>query len=163
VINDIGPVLSEKGLARIAGYAGKDGCRSAPGTMPPAYVKDINACAFPDNSGRGMGQVGAPRLRAGRRRPLALRYDPNIAIALQTGKLRPTSLAGAHGVPRLAHKRPVLLVRGRCPTCWNRARPHGCGAPRRHAVRRSAERRPCADADRTGGAGRDPQFLATVP
>jgi pimeloyl-ACP methyl ester carboxylesterase len=31
---------------------------------------------------------------------------------LQTGKLRPTSLAGRLAFKRLAHKRPVLLVRG---------------------------------------------------
>ena len=44
---DIGPVISEKGLARIAGYAGKSASLSS-WQHAASHVRDINACAFPD-------------------------------------------------------------------------------------------------------------------
>jgi pimeloyl-ACP methyl ester carboxylesterase len=111
VLNDIGPVLSEKGLARIAGYAGKT---ASLGSWDDAaeHIKDINLCAFPGNSEQEWGKWARRAFEQdgdGRLRP---RYDPNIAIALQTGKLRTTSLAVRMAFRRLARKRPVLLVRG---------------------------------------------------
>ena len=111
VLNDIGPVLSEKGLARIAGYAGK---AVALGSWEDAagFIKDINGCAFPDNSDAEWGKWARrafEQIEGGR---LAPRYDPNIAVGMQTGKLRTTSLAGRMAFRRLAKKRPVLLVRG---------------------------------------------------
>jgi pimeloyl-ACP methyl ester carboxylesterase len=111
VINDIGPVLSEKGLARIAGYAGKT---ASLGSWNDAagYVKDINLCAFPDNSEQEWDKWARRAFEQDAEGRLAPRYDPNIAIALQTGKLRPTSLAARMAFKRLAKKRPTLLVRG---------------------------------------------------
>jgi pimeloyl-ACP methyl ester carboxylesterase len=111
VLNDIGPVLSEKGLARIAGYAGK---AVALGSWEDAagFVKDINQCAFPDNSDAEWGKWARRAFEKDDAGRLAPRYDPNIAIAIQTGKLRPTSLAARMAFRRLARKRPVLLVRG---------------------------------------------------
>jgi pimeloyl-ACP methyl ester carboxylesterase len=111
IINDIGPVLSEKGLARIAGYTGK---RVALGSWLDAagYVKDINLCAFPDNSDAEWDKWARRAFEQDGEGRLAPRYDPNIGIALQTGKLRPTSLAARMAFRRLARKRPTLLVRG---------------------------------------------------
>jgi pimeloyl-ACP methyl ester carboxylesterase len=111
VLNDIGPVLSEKGLARIAGYAGK---AVALGSWEDAagFVKDINQCAFPDNSDAEWGKWARRAFEKDDAGRLAPRYDPRIAIAIQTGKLRPTSLAARMAFRRLARKRPVLLVRG---------------------------------------------------
>jgi pimeloyl-ACP methyl ester carboxylesterase len=111
VINDIGPVLSEKGLARIAGYAGK---AVALGSWEDAagVIKDINECAFPDNTGDDWNKWARRAFEQDGDGRLCPRYDPNIAIALQTGKLRTTSLAGRMAFRRLAKKRPVLLVRG---------------------------------------------------
>jgi pimeloyl-ACP methyl ester carboxylesterase len=111
VLNDIGPVLSEKGLARIAGYAGK---RASLQSWEDAagFVKDINLCAFPDNSDEEWGKWARRAFAPDDEGRLAPRYDPNIAIALQTGKLRPTSLAARMAFRRLARKRPTLLVRG---------------------------------------------------
>jgi pimeloyl-ACP methyl ester carboxylesterase len=111
VINDVGPVLSVKGLARIAGYAGR--CNTlANWDAAAAYVKDINACAFPEAPDEEWNKWARRAFAQDESGKLALRYDPRIAIALQTGKLRPTSLAGRLAFKRLAHKRPVLLVRG---------------------------------------------------
>ncbi|HEX8789218.1 MAG TPA: alpha/beta hydrolase [Telluria sp.] len=111
VLNDIGPVISAKGLARIAGYTGKSATLSS-WADAAGQVKAINAGAFPDYpdaewdkwARRAFDQDGEGRL--------APRYDPNIAIALQTGKLRPTSLAGRIAFRKLSRKRPTLLVRG---------------------------------------------------
>ena len=111
VINDVGPVLSVKGLERIAGYAGR--CSTlASWTDAAAYLKDINACAFPDSPDAEWDKWARRAFIEDESGKLALRYDPSIAIALQTGKLRPTSLAGRLAFKRLAHKRPTLLVRG---------------------------------------------------
>jgi pimeloyl-ACP methyl ester carboxylesterase len=111
VLNDVGPVLSVKGLARITGYAGR--CSTlASWEDAAAYLKDINACAFPDAPDEEWGKWARRAFQEDESGKLALRYDPRIAIALQTGKLRPTSLAGRLAFKRLAHKRPTLLVRG---------------------------------------------------
>jgi pimeloyl-ACP methyl ester carboxylesterase len=111
VLNDVGPVLSVKGLARIAGYAGR--CNAlASWEEAAAYLKDINACAFPEAQDEEWGKWARRAFEEDAAGKLALRYDPRIAIALQTGKLRPTSLAARLAFKRLAHKRPTLLVRG---------------------------------------------------
>ncbi|WP_296943073.1 alpha/beta fold hydrolase [uncultured Massilia sp.] len=111
VLNDIGPVISHKGLARIAGYVGR---QAAPASWDEAaaHMQALNACAFPDNDpaewAKWARRAFAPDA-AGR---LAPRYDPGIAKAMQTGKLRTTSPALRKAFRRLAHERPVLLVRG---------------------------------------------------
>ncbi len=111
VLNDVGPVISEKGLARIAGYAGK-GCMPASWDEAACYMRDINQPAFPDND---MGEWSKWAHRAfaeNEQGQLVLRYDPNIAMPLQTGKLRATSWIGRMAFRRLARNRPTLLVRG---------------------------------------------------
>jgi pimeloyl-ACP methyl ester carboxylesterase len=111
VLNDIGPVISEKGLARIAGYTGKSAQLSS-WNEAIGHVKDINRCAFPENSDAEWSKWARRAFEQDAGGQLAPRYDPNIAIALQTGKLRPTSLSARMAFRRLARKRPVLLVRG---------------------------------------------------
>ncbi|WP_027866037.1 alpha/beta fold hydrolase [Massilia alkalitolerans] len=111
VLNDVGPVLSVRGLQRIAGYAGR--CNAlASWDDAAAYLRDINACAFPDNSDEEWGKWARRAFEQKDDGRLALRYDPNIANAIQTGKLRPTSLAARMAFRRLARRRPTLLVRG---------------------------------------------------
>ncbi|MCC2972310.1 alpha/beta fold hydrolase [Massilia sp. IC2-476] len=111
VLNDVGPVLSVRGLQRIAGYAGR--CNElANWDDAAAYLRDINACAFPDNSDEEWGKWARRAFEQKDDGQLALRYDPNIATAIQTGKLRPTSLAARMAFRRLARRRPTLLVRG---------------------------------------------------
>jgi pimeloyl-ACP methyl ester carboxylesterase len=111
IINDIGPVMSVRGLQRIAGYAGR--C-NAVGSWEEAaaYLRDINACAFPANSSEEWGKWARRAFEQKDDGQLALRYDPNIATAIQTGTLRPTSLAARMAFRRLARRRPTLLVRG---------------------------------------------------
>ncbi|NNG23533.1 alpha/beta fold hydrolase [Telluria aromaticivorans] len=111
IINDIGPVMSLRGLARIAGYAGRCGTLAS-WDEAAAYLRDINACAFPANSDEEWGKWARRAFEQKDDGQLALRYDPNIATAIQTGKLRPTSLAARMAFRRLARRRPTLLVRG---------------------------------------------------
>jgi pimeloyl-ACP methyl ester carboxylesterase len=111
VLNDIGPVISPKGLARIAGYTGKS-ASLASWDEAAGYVKDINQCAFPANTDDEWQKWARRAFEQDLEGKLCPRYDPNIAIALQTGKLRPTSLAARMAFRRLAKKRPTLLVRG---------------------------------------------------
>ena len=111
VLNDIGPVISEKGLARIAGYAGKAGAVDS-WEAAAGCIRDINACAFPGNDAAEWDKWARRAFAPDAAGRLAPRYDPNIAIALQTGKLRPTSLTLRMAFRKLTQERPVLLVRG---------------------------------------------------
>ncbi|TFW28021.1 alpha/beta fold hydrolase [Massilia horti] len=111
VLNDIGPIISEKGLARIASYTGQ--CAALSSWREAAdYVKDINQCAFPHNPQAEWDKWARRAFDQIENGSLVPRYDPNIANALQTGKLKPTSLGARMAFRRLARKRPVLLVRG---------------------------------------------------
>jgi pimeloyl-ACP methyl ester carboxylesterase len=111
IINDIGPVISPKGLARIAGYTGQ--CAPlATWTDAASYVRGVNASAFPDNTDDEWDKWARRAFEPDDTGQLAPRYDANIAIALQTGKLKPTSLAARMAFRRLARRRPTLLVRG---------------------------------------------------
>jgi pimeloyl-ACP methyl ester carboxylesterase len=111
ILNDIGPIISEKGLARIASYTGQ--CAPLASWRDAAhYIRDINQCAFPENSMQEWDKWARRAFEPDDQGRLAARYDPNIAIALQTGKLKPTSLAARVAFRRLARKRPTLLVRG---------------------------------------------------
>jgi pimeloyl-ACP methyl ester carboxylesterase len=111
ILNDIGPVISPKGLARIAGYTGKSAALTG-WDQAAGYVKDINQCAFPANSDEEWLKWARRAFEQDLEGKLCARYDPNIAIALQTGTLRPTSLAARAAFKRLTRKRPTLLVRG---------------------------------------------------
>nr|WP_269143490.1 alpha/beta hydrolase [Massilia phyllostachyos] len=111
VLNDVGPTLSVRGLQRIAGYAGR--CNTVASWNDAAdYVRDINACAFPANSDAEWDKWARRAFEQKDDGQLALRYDPHIATAIQTGKLRPTSMAARMAFRRLARRRPTLLVRG---------------------------------------------------
>ena len=111
VLNDVGPVISPKGLSRIASYAGK---ACAPGSWDEAtdYIRTINLPAFPDNDMDEWHKWARRAFAENEQGQLVLRYDPNIALPLQTGKLKPTSWAGRVAFRRLTHNRPTLLVRG---------------------------------------------------
>jgi pimeloyl-ACP methyl ester carboxylesterase len=111
VLNDVGPVISEKGLARIAGYAGKD-CVLTSWEQATDYIMTINQQAFPANDMEEWGKWAHRAFAENAHGQLVLRYDPNIAMPLRTGKLKPTSWMGRMAFRRLARNRPVLLVRG---------------------------------------------------
>jgi pimeloyl-ACP methyl ester carboxylesterase len=111
VLNDVGPTISEKGLARIANYAGKS-CVLTTWDEATDYIMTINQQAFPANDMEEWGKWARRAFVENEQGQLVLRYDPNIALPLKTGKLKPTSWMGRFAFRRLARNRPVLLVRG---------------------------------------------------
>jgi pimeloyl-ACP methyl ester carboxylesterase len=111
ILNDIGPVISHRGLARIAGYVGKS-AELTSWDQAAGYVKEINQCAFPANSDEEWLKWARRAFEQDLEGKLCARYDPNVALDLQTGTLKPTSLAARMAFRRLARKRPTLLVRG---------------------------------------------------
>lgn len=111
VLNDIGPALSQRGLERIAGYVG--------GGKPPAswseavdYTRSINGCAFPSNTDEDWQKWARRAFAEAGTGQLAMRYDPNIAVAIKAGKIKPSSLVARYAFRRLARARPTLLIRG---------------------------------------------------
>jgi pimeloyl-ACP methyl ester carboxylesterase len=111
VLNDVGPVISEKGLARIAGYAGK-GCALGSWDEAAEYIRNINQSAFPANDSAEWRKWAQRAFAENAQGQLVLRYDPNIALQIQTGRLKPTSWMARMAFRRLARNRPLLLVRG---------------------------------------------------
>ena len=110
VLNDVGPMISMKGLERIRNYVGKgrplDSWEDA-----AAYIKSINESAFPENT-MADWMVWAKRTFREEGGRIVLDYDPQIAAAIQGAKLKPTSLAAKLIYRRLARNRPTLLIRG---------------------------------------------------
>ena len=111
ILNDVGPILSEKGLARIAGYAGK-ATHPASWDEATAYVKNINESAFPENTMEEWSKWAQRAFAENPQGELVMRYDPNIAQPIHSGKLKSQSLMSKFAFRRLARKRPTLLVRG---------------------------------------------------
>ncbi|HEY0600118.1 alpha/beta hydrolase [Brevundimonas sp.] len=111
IINDVGPEVAKEGLARIAAYSGQP--VDTPGwAEAAAYVKSINAVAFPHYTDADWDAFARRVFRIGSEGSPELDYDPDIAV--------PIRAAGAKAlVPnlwpmfsRLTRARPVLLVRG---------------------------------------------------
>jgi pimeloyl-ACP methyl ester carboxylesterase len=111
VLNDIGPIVSDRGLARIAGYAGKP-VAFACWEQAAGYLRDLNQAIFPtypDTEWDKWARRAFAPDAAGRLLP---RYDPNIALALRDGKASVTSPALRRAFRRLAQTHPTLLIRG---------------------------------------------------
>lgn len=111
ILNDVGPVLSPKGLKRIASYAGK-GHPLNSWTEATDYMMTVNQSAFPDNSMEEWEKWARRAFAENAEGKLVLQYDPNIALPLQNGKLKAKSLIAKLAFRRLARKRPTLLIRG---------------------------------------------------
>ncbi|NHZ63409.1 alpha/beta fold hydrolase [Massilia sp. CCM 8694] len=111
ILNDVGPVISQKGLSRIATYAGK-GATMLSWEQAAEYMRDINQPAFPSNDMSEWNKWARRAFSENDAGHLVLRYDPNIALPLQNGKLKPSSWTARLAFRRLARNRPTLLVRG---------------------------------------------------
>ena len=111
VLNDVGPVISMAGLMRIKGYVGK-GRPVESWDDAAEYIKSINEVAFPDNSMADWHVWAKRTFRSDADGRISLDYDPQIAIAIQGAKLKPTSLMAKLLYRRLARNRPTLLIRG---------------------------------------------------
>jgi len=111
ILNDVGPVLSQKGLNRIASYAG-EGSDCANWEQARDYIREINQSAFPNNSEQEWDKWAHRAFAQNTVGKLELQYDPLIATPLKTGKLKASSWIAKWAFRRLTRKRPCLLVRG---------------------------------------------------
>lgn len=111
VLNDVGPVISMKGLDRIRGYVGK-GKPVTTWDEAAAYIRSINETAFPGNTDADWHTWARRTFRMDAEGRLNADYDPQIAAAIQGAKLKPTSLAARLLFRRLARNKPTLLIRG---------------------------------------------------
>jgi pimeloyl-ACP methyl ester carboxylesterase len=110
VLNDVGPVISQVGLNRIAGYVGQG---KPVHTWDDAadYIASINRTAFPENT-MDDWRVWARRTFREEGGTIRLDYDPQIAAAFRGKKIPSTSLVAKLLYRRLARSRPTLLIRG---------------------------------------------------
>lgn len=111
IINDVGPEVAREGLARIAAYSGQP--VDTPGwAEAAAYVKSINAVAFPHYTDADWDAFARRVFRIGTEGSPVLDYDPDIAVPIRAAgaKALVPNLWPMFG--RLARGRPVLLVRG---------------------------------------------------
>lgn len=111
ILNDIGPVLSEKGLARIVSYVGKTDPQPS-WEAAAQSVRAIHACAFPRYEDADWDKWARRAFEPRADGMLAPRYDPAIADALRDGKLKSTSPGLQAAFRRLAHARPTMLLHG---------------------------------------------------
>lgn len=111
ILNDVGPVISQKGLNRITAYAGK-GQPLSSWTEASDYIMTINQTAFPGNSMTEWDKWARRAFTENLQGQLVLQYDPNIAVPLQNGKLKASSMFAKWAFRRLARSRPTLLIRG---------------------------------------------------
>lgn len=111
VLNDVGPALSKKGLARIAGYAGKgEVLRSW--SEAAAYLRAINEVAFPDYRDADWDKWARRAFIETAPGVLAMRYDASIGLAIRAGQVKTSSMMANFAFKRLARRRPTLLIRG---------------------------------------------------
>jgi pimeloyl-ACP methyl ester carboxylesterase len=111
VLNDVGPALSPRGLARIAGYAGKgEVLRSW--DEAAAYLRDINAVAFPEYSDADWSRWARRAFVEREPGELVMRYDANIGLGVRGGATKSSSVLARFAFRRLARRRPTLLIRG---------------------------------------------------
>ena len=112
VLNDVGPVISVRGLQRIAAYTGKGELLDS-WAAAADYTRSINELAFPANTQQDWERWARRAFTQNAAGQLALRYDPNIAVPIRAGNLKPTSMTARFAFRRLARHCPTLLVRGK--------------------------------------------------
>lgn len=109
VMNDIGPVIEQAGLDRIAGYVGTDrAVRSW--EEAAAIARAINGDAFPDEAdNRAFWLAFAERLFVERGEEIVLDYDPAISANVKAGNVAPPAMWDLFEAVK---NYPLLLVRG---------------------------------------------------
>ena len=90
VLNDVGPVLETRGLARITGYVGRV---PVPKTWEDAALltREMNERAFPAIAPSEWGEIARNLYNEKKGRP-ALGYDPRIARAFRGAAVAPPNL-----------------------------------------------------------------------
>ena len=110
VLNDVGPQIDPRGVARILSYAGHAG-PVADWAAAAAYARSTNAVAFPDFAEDDWLDF-ARRLFREENGRIVPDYDPAIATGLAKPPSAFTKVAAWLAFRRLARGRPTLLIRG---------------------------------------------------
>lgn len=109
ILNDVGPAVDPRGIARIQSYAGK-----APAVRnwqdAADYARAINGVALPGHVTNDWEQMARRMFRDAPDGPV-LDYDPAIATA-PGGKTKTSSWIAWLALRRLAKRAPTLLIRG---------------------------------------------------
>jgi pimeloyl-ACP methyl ester carboxylesterase len=109
ILNDVGPAVDPRGVARISSYAGKP-VDVRDWDDAAAYAKAINQFALPAFGEADWQRMARRMFRDGPDGPV-LDYDPAIASAAKSAG-RITSLIAWFAFRRLARHAPTLLIRG---------------------------------------------------
>jgi pimeloyl-ACP methyl ester carboxylesterase len=109
IMNDIGPVIEQSGLDRIAGYVGGDRAVST-WAQAADIAQAINGDAFPlEANNRSFWIDFAQRLFAERGDEIVLDYDPAISANVKAGNVAPPAMWELYEAVKAY---PLLLVRG---------------------------------------------------
>lgn len=111
ILNDIGPEAAPEGIARISGYAGKP-VSIENWNDAVAYVREINAPAFPKNDEEAWLQFARRTFREDASGRPVLDYDAGIRAPIDAGKLKLPKFIAWWIFKRLARRRPTLVLRG---------------------------------------------------
>jgi pimeloyl-ACP methyl ester carboxylesterase len=112
VLNDVGPVLSSKGLARISSYAAQSQQVFKNWHDAAVYIAEANRIAFPNYSPSDWQKFAKRVFIKGRDGLLRLAYDPRITEAFKSVTVTSSTYDMAPCYVSLATGRRVLLVRG---------------------------------------------------
>ncbi len=112
VLNDVGPVLSPRGLARIASYAGQGMPAFKNWHDASVYVAEQNRVAFPNNTPNDWQKFAKRVFIKAKDGTLRLAYDPHIADAFKAVTVTPGTYDMGPCYLSLATGRKILLVRG---------------------------------------------------
>lgn len=111
VLNDVGPVLSAEGLARISSYASQGGEVFRSWSDAARYAQAHNQVAFPDYGPTDWKHF-ARRVCTEEKGQIRLAYDPHITDAFKTASVTTATYDMAACYLSLATGRKLLLIRG---------------------------------------------------
>jgi len=112
VLNDVGPQVSPVGLARIAGYVGRQAAPVDTWAEAEAYARALNETAFPGRDDAFWAAFARRVFREDAAGRPVLDYDPQISAPIRAAGPRALTPNLWPFFGRLARHAPVLLVRG---------------------------------------------------
>ncbi len=112
ILNDVGPVLSPKGLARIASYAGQKHVAFKTWHDAAVYVAEQHRMAYPNHTQGDWLKFAKRVFIKGRDNLLHFAYDPRITEAFVGGAVTAAAYDMGPCYLSLATGRRILLVRG---------------------------------------------------
>lgn len=112
ILNDVGPVLSQKGLSRISSYAGQAQQSFKNWHDAAVYIAEQNKVAFPNYTAHDWQKFAKRVFIKGRDGLLRLAYDNRITEAFKSVTVTSSTYDMAPCYVSLATGRRILLVRG---------------------------------------------------